>query len=175
MEELFACLGLEDVDLHHDEKAQLENLVWEFCGLFALSSAELGDTSLVEHHIDINGHQPIKQLPRRIPHSLKTRVSQHVQEMFENGVIVPSHSPWASPIVLVAKKDGTTRFCVDYRKLNAITKMDVYPLPRIDDSLDFLSGNSYFSTLDLAFGYWLMGISKESKEKTAFVTSSGLY
>ena len=95
--------------------------------------------------------------------------------MLDNGVIVPSHSPWASPIVLVAKKDGTTRFCVDYRRLNAITKMDVYPLPRIDNSLDLLAGNSYFSTLDLASGYWQVGMSKESQEKTAFATSSGLY
>ena len=88
--------------------------------------------------------------------------------MLENGVIVPSHSPWASPIVLVAKKDGTTHFCVDYQKLNAITKMDVYPLPRIDDSLDLLSGNSYFSTLDLASGHRQVGMSKESQEKNCF-------
>ena len=126
VEELFDSLGL---DLTRDEKAQLENLVREFCGLFALSSAELAHTSLVEHHIDTGDHQPIKQLPRRIPHFLKTKVSHHVQEMLDNGVIVPSHSPWASPIVLVAKKDGTTCFCVDYRRLNAITKMEVYPLP----------------------------------------------
>ena len=92
--------------------------------------------------------------------------------MLENDVIVPYYSPWASPILLVAKKDS---FCIDYRKLNAITKMDVYPLPGIDDSLDLLAGNRYFSALDLASRYWQVRMSKESQEKTAFVTSSGPY
>ena len=72
----------------------------------------------------------------------------------EQEAIQPSKSLWASSIVLVAKKDKTTYFCVDYRKLNAISKMDVYPLPRIDDSLDLLSGQQFFTTLDLASGYW---------------------
>ena len=143
--------------------------------MFLLSSAELGHASLVEHHINTGDHQLIKQLPRRVPHFLKVKVSQHVQEMLDNGVIVPSHSPWGSPIMLVTKKDGTTHFCVDYRKLNAITKMDMYPLPRIDDSLDLLSGCSYFSTLDLASGYWQVGMSRDSQEKTVFITSNGLY
>ena len=95
--------------------------------------------------------------------------------MLRQGVIWPSKSPWASSIVLVAKKDGSTRFCVDYRRLNAITKMDVFPLPRIDDSLVLLSKTKYFSTLDLASGYWQVAMDEESREKTAFVTHSGLY
>ena len=98
-----------------------------------------------------------------------------MQEMLDNGVIVPSYSPWASPVVLVAKKDGSTHFCVDYRKLNSITKMDVYPLPWIDDSLDLLAECKYFTTLDLASDYWQVGMSQDSQEKTAFVTSDGLY
>ena len=85
-----------------------------------------------------------------------------VNEMLEQGVVVPSSSPWASPIVLVAKRDGTTRFCVDYRKLNIITKLDVYPLPRIDDSLDLFADTTYFSSLDLASGYWQVGMDEES-------------
>ena len=95
--------------------------------------------------------------------------------MLRQGVIQPSKSPWASPVVLVAKKDGSTQFCIDYRKLNAVTKMDVYPLPRIDDTLDLLANNLYFSTLDLASGYWQVQMDGTSQEKTAFTTHAGLY
>ena len=97
------------------------------------------------------------------------------KEMLDQGVIQPSSSPWASPIVLVVKRDGSTRFCVDYRKVNAITKLDVYPLPRIDHSLDLLAGTKFFSTLDLVSGYWQVGMEAESQEKTAFTTHSGLF
>ena len=94
--------------------------------------------------------------------------------MLRDNVIKPFRSPWVSPIVLVAKKDGSTRFCVDYRKLNAVTKKDVYPLPRIDDTLDLLAANKLFSTLDLASGYWQIRMDDSTKEKTAFTTHVGL-
>jgi hypothetical protein len=93
--------------------------------------------------------------------------------MLERRVIRPSVSPWASPVVLVKKKNGTYRFCVDYRKLNAITKRDTYPLPRIDELLDKLAKATYFSTMDLASGYWQIAVEEASKEKTAFVTDGG--
>ena len=95
--------------------------------------------------------------------------------MQRNNVIQPSHSPWASPIVLVRKKDNTLRFCVDYRALNEVTKPDKFPIPRIDDLLDQLGKARYFSTLDLAAGYWQIQVDKTSQEKTAFVTHQGLF
>ncbi len=91
------------------------------------------------------------------------------------GVIEESNSVWSSPVVLVTRKDGTTRFCVDYRKLNDVTKKDSYPLPRTDDTLTTLSGSVWFSTLDLKSGYWQVGFHPDGKEKTAFSTGSGLY
>ncbi|GBM89597.1 Transposon Ty3-I Gag-Pol polyprotein [Araneus ventricosus] len=87
-----------------------------------------------------------------------------------SGIIEESSGPWASPIVLVKKKDGSTRFCVDYRKLNEITKKDSYRLPRIDDTLDALNGSQWFTTLDLKSGYWQIEIRPEDREKTAFTT-----
>ena len=95
--------------------------------------------------------------------------------MLKSGVISPSDSPWASPVVLVRKKDGSIRFCVDYRKLNVITLKDAYPLPNIEDAVNTLSGAKYFCTLDLASGYWQVELTDEAKRKSAFVTREGLF
>ena len=95
--------------------------------------------------------------------------------MQEQGVIRPSSSPWASPVVLVRKRDGSLRFCVDYRGINSVTKPNQFPLPRIDDLLDQLGHCKYFSTLDLAAGYWQVQMTPTSWEKTAFTTHKGLY
>ena len=95
--------------------------------------------------------------------------------MLAQGVIEPGQSPWASPVVLVRKKDGSLRFCVDYRKLNNVTKFDAYPLPRVDETLDTLAGAQWFSTLDLISGYWQVGLTPEAKVKSAFCVRSGLY
>ena len=95
--------------------------------------------------------------------------------MSDQGIVEEFSSPWASPIVLVAKSDGSTQFCVDYRRLNAVTKVDEYSLPRVDEYLDVLSRQKYFSTLDLATGYWQVKIGEESQEKTVFTTHNGPY
>ena len=91
-----------------------------------------------------------------------------VDEMLDQQVVEASNSPWASPIVLVKKKDGTTRFCVDYRKLNDITKKDAYPLPRVDDCLASLNGAKYFSTMDLTSGYWHVGLTQRREDNQNF-------
>ena len=95
--------------------------------------------------------------------------------MSEQGVIEPSSSPWASPVVLVRKRNGDVRFCVDYRKLNSVTRKDSYPLPRIDETLEALAGAEWFSSLDLMSGYWQVEMDEASKEKTAFSAGSGLW
>jgi len=98
-----------------------------------------------------------------------------VDDMLDINIIRPSNSSWLSPIVLVKKKDNSTRFCVDFRKVNEITKKDAYPIPRIDDTFDTLSGAKYFSSVDMFSGYWQVELKEEDKEKTAFSTPYGLY
>src|SRR4051812_27383444 len=103
-------------------------------------------------------NRPINVAPYWLGPIEKQKVAEEIKVMQENDIIRPSRSPWAAPVVLVTKKDGTIRFCVDYRKINVITKKDVYPLPRIDEALDAMHGATFFSTLDLASGYWQVGM-----------------
>ena len=126
----------------------------------------------MQHSINTGDTTPIRQPPRRPPLSKQEEMSRLVQDMLTDGVIEPSSSAWSSPVVLVAKKDGRLRFCVDYHRLNEVTKKDCYPLPRVDDTLDALSRAQWFSTLDLKSGYWQEGLHQEDKEKTVFSTPS---
>ena len=148
----------------------------QFRSVFAAKGTILGKTHVVEHSINTGDAQPIKQPPRRLPLASRDHVNKLVQEMLDEGVIEPSKSPWASPVVLVPKKDGTTRFCIDYRKLNKVTKKDSYALPTVQALLDALEGSSWFCTLDLKSGYWQIKMKEEDKEKTAFaVDRQGLW
>ena len=156
-----------------EERERMENLLNEHQDVFAKNSGDLGLTTLVEHRIDTGDAVPIKQQPRRLPNSLRTAVEEQVGEMLENDIIKPSNSPWSSPIVLVRKKDGTWRFCIDFRKLNDVTVKDAFPLPQVADLMDNLAGHQYFSTLDLASGYWQVPVDGSSQEKTAFVIPGG--
>ena len=122
-----------------------------------------------------NKDAAIKQAPRRIPLAQIKEVEDEIDKMLDNNVIVPSHSPWVSPIVVVRKKDNSNRLCIDYRKLNQVTVKYSYPLPRIDDSRDALRGHSCFSTLDLVSGYDQCSVNPEDAPKTAFATSRGLF
>ena len=147
----------------------------EFADLFAKDITQLGKTNLVTHRIYTEDVPPISSRPYMVPLTEQTFINEEIQRMLENNLIQESTSPWASPVVLVSKKNRKKRFCVDYRKLNAITKKDSYPLPRIDEILDSLAGATYFSTLDLMSGYWQVMMNPADKEKTAFITRYGTY
>lgn len=110
--------------------------------------------SRTRHTIDTGSAHPIRQKPYRVAPSERQVIADQVKEMLLKGVVRESSSPWAAPVILVQKKDGSWRFCVDYRRLNSITKKDVYPLPRIDDVVDCIHSASYFSSIDLKSGYW---------------------
>ena len=172
---LLEMLNLQIKHLTVEQQKSLTELLVNHSDVFTLKPTELGTTKIVSHHIDTGNHSPIHQSLKRIPFSLRKRINEMIDEMLSQGVVQHSQSPWASPIVLVKKKDGGLRFCVDYHQLNRVTKSDVFPLPRIDDTLDLLSGAKYFTTHDLASGYWQICMDPASQEKTAFITHSGLY
>jgi len=175
LEQLCCELNLPLDTLSPDEAEQLRNLIREFSDIFALDDSELGCTDVLRHSVDTGNHLPIKQQPFRTPVVRRENVAEMISAMEKYGVVQPSTSPWASPVVLVPKKDGSLRFCVDYRKLNSVTRKDVYPLPRIDDILDALGGTKYFSTLDLASGYWQVELDDDAKAKSTFTSCKGLY
>ena len=168
-------LGVNTQDMDDALKQELEDLLHDFNGIFSTGRHDLGRTNQVYHKINTGDAPPIKLTPRRLPFHQRHEVKKLVDEMEKQGVIQPSQSPWAAPIVLVRKRDGSIRFCVDYRKLNTVTKKDSYPLPRVDDLLDALADAKWFSTLDLASGYWQVEMDPTDQEKTAFTTSDGLY
>uniref|UniRef100_A0A6G5A9B9 Putative tick transposon n=1 Tax=Rhipicephalus microplus TaxID=6941 RepID=A0A6G5A9B9_RHIMP len=124
--------------LPDSQKKQIYALVKEFSDCFS-STSKVQRTSITKHRIITQDDtRPICQHPYRVSQKEREIIKKQVEEMLSDDVIQPSNSPWASPVVLVKKKDNTLRFCVDYRKLNSVTKRDVYPLPRIDDTLDRL-------------------------------------
>ncbi|UYV77740.1 hypothetical protein LAZ67_15002095 [Cordylochernes scorpioides] len=164
-----------DPGLSEIQRLQLVSCLDEFIGIFDFGSTPIKPTSTVKHKINTGDQSPIKQRPYRVAPSERRLIQDEVNKMIENHIVKPSESPWSSPVILVRKKDGTWRFCVDYRRLNKITKKDVYPLPRIDDALDSLAGSSYFSTMDLRSGYWQIEVDEKDREKTAFITPDGLY
>ncbi|KAL9967719.1 hypothetical protein ACROYT_G026008 [Oculina patagonica] len=161
--------------LTEEESKAVTELLHQYKDVFSLSEQDLGRTTLIRHHIDTGNARPIKQQPRRTSPSKHAEIERQEENLLQRGIVKKSNSPWSSPVVLVTKKDGSQRFCVDYREVNAATVKDAYPLPRVDDSLSALSGAKWFSTLDLASRYWQVPMAPASSGKAAFVTTSGLY
>ena len=165
----------EREQLADDVRRDLRQLLNKHADVFASSDMDLGRTNIVLHDIDTGNARPIRQPPRRVPTALQPELDKEIADMLRKGVIEQGQSPWASPVVLVRKKDGSLRFCVDYRRINAVTEFDAYPLPRIDETLEALSGARFFTTLDLISGYWQVGLTPEARLKSAFCVRSGLY
>ncbi|KZS03155.1 Uncharacterized protein APZ42_034186 [Daphnia magna] len=153
----------------------LAALLNEFTGLFATKDSGLGSTGLIKHFIDTEGKGPIRLRPYRTGQGQREEFEKQIKEMLQANVIRHSTSTWAASVILVVKKSRELRFCIDYRKLNNLTKKDSYPLPRIDGTLDRLYGKKFFTTLDVASRYWQIELEESSKEKTAFIVENNLY
>lgn len=163
-------------ELTPEQDGQLQSILDEYDELFVTQNENIGIVPFIRHVIDTGTEQPIRSKPYRVSYHEQQVIRKLVDEMLEAGIIRPSRSHWASPVVLVKKK-GTTdlRFCVDYRKLNRITKIDPYPIPNMESVLETLSGNNWFSKLDVKSMYWQVLMDKDSVEKTAFVVHCGHY
>jgi hypothetical protein len=151
----------------------LSSLIQKFSDIF--DDSRLGCVNFCSHEIVLTDTRPVKQMPRRVSFAQRDLIDREVKTMLEKGIIEPCSSPWATPIVLVKKKDGSTRFCVDYRRLNSQTRIDAFPLPNSLDIIDNLSGSCYFATLDLKSGFWQIPMHDTDKFKTAFCVPGGHY
>ena len=160
--------------LKEEEAIKLKNLLCEFQDVFADSEFDLGNFTAIEHTIDTGDEQPIKLGLRRTPVHFASEEDALLEKMLASGVIQPSMSSWAAAPVLVRKKDGKVRWCIDYRTLNNVTVKDVFPLPLMSECIDSLEGNVWFSKLDANAAYWQIPVHKDSKAKTAFRTRHGL-
>jgi hypothetical protein len=161
--------------LTREEKERAAAFIRSYAHAFSSSNTDLGRNRLVPHRINTGNRSPVRQPLRRQPYAHVAKIEENVQELLAAKLIEPTVSPWSSNVLLVKKKDGTMRFCVDYRKLNDRTVKDSYPLPRLDGCLESLGGNRIFSTLDLRAGYWQTELDPSDAEKTAFITRSGQY
>ena len=171
---------MPDVDLSHfrgtlEELERVKALLIKHSHVFLKDGEVLGHTNTIEHHIRLEDPTPIQQPYRRIPPHAWREVKDHLKELEKRGIIRESNSDFASPVVLVRKKSGDLRLCVDYRRLNTRVRRDAFPLPRIEESLQALSGASMFSTLDLASAYNQVRVAEQDIHKTAFVTPMGLW
>ncbi|KAI4901393.1 hypothetical protein NFI96_008728 [Prochilodus magdalenae] len=166
---------------HHDELLTLDHLTTEQReelrtiipdGLF---SEVPGRTTVIQHDIRLQSHDPIRQVNCRVPARLIPKFKEEVSKMLDMGIIEPSTSQWCSPVVLVPKKDGELRFCVDFSKLNSVSAFDPYPMPRADELIERLGKAKFLSTVDLCKGYWQVPLTESARELTAFRAPNGLF
>ena len=166
----------EDVEicgeLGERERNEILNLLQRFSDVF---SGIPNRTAAAMHKIDTGDARPIRCGPYKVPQRLEEQVNEEIQNMLDMGIIRPSESPWASGVVIVPKPDNTIRFCIDYRKLNQVTKMDAYPIPSMDRMIEKVASAKYITTFDLTKGYWQIPLEESTIEKSAFITSKGLY
>ena len=166
---------LIDTPLSEEWKQRITDKLNSMSDVFATHDLDYGHTTAVKHRIRLSDPTPFKQRPRPIHPSDYEAVRQHLKELCDANIIRESESPFASPIVIVKKKNGTIRLCIDYRKLNNQTIKDAYALPNIEEAFSALTGSKWFSVMDLKSGYYQVEVEEEDKPKTAFVTPMGFW
>jgi len=173
-DEVTSYLAKTSAHLTGEERKKAEKLLIAYEDIFSHHAHDVGSTNVVEHSIPlVPGTQPIHQRPYRTTYHEREEMEKHVEAMLEADIVEPSTSPWSSPAILVSKKDGQTRFVVDFRRVNAVTLKSSYPIPHLDDIFISLGRGVYFTSLDQRWGFFQIGIKAEDREKTAFSTLSG--
>ena len=162
-------------DLDFCQREKLDELLVEYSCVFAENPKKPAITSMTKHRINTRGSYPVKQTVRRVSPAMEREINKQIEDMLANGVCRTSNSPWCSRVILVSKKDGSTRFVVDYRDLNSVTTKDAYPMPNPKDILDRMHNKRFFTFLDAASAYWCVELEEEDKCKTAFATPRGHY
>ena len=151
---------------------KFDRMLMEHHNIFSLGKNEIGCTDTAEHVIELVDTKLFKERFWRIAPPLVEEVREHIKEMLDRGAIRLSQSPWCNAVVLVPKKDGGLRFCINFRKMNNQTKKDVFPLPRMQETMESMVGARFFSTMDLKLGFWQVKMAKESQQYTAFMVGS---
>lgn len=163
------------MDLTSQQISSLARVIDNNLKAFSINNS-LGKTELTNHRIELlDGTRPFREKARRHPQLHVQEAKRQIKEMLKEEVVQPSQSPWCSEFVMVKKKTGDWRMCVDFRKLNSVTRKDSYPLPNLDECLENLAGNQYFSQIDFASGYWQVPVEKSSQALTAFRVGGELY
>ena len=170
-------INLDDTDLTVDQKHKLYGFLARNRDIFAKDMSELGVTNLHSHVIDTGDHAPVSSAPYRQTPKMRAELERQLDDMLKQGIIEESNSVWHSPVVMVKKPNNEWRFCVDYRKLNAVTELMSFPIPHMSDVFDTLAQSKaeIFSTLDLRSGFWQVPLDKSTKSKSAFITHQGIF
>lgn len=162
-------------NIDHDEREDLIEMLMKYNELFPKNLEELGLTNKVEMEIELNDDSPIQQKAYRVPYAKKDKIEEIVDDLIKNDIVTTSNSDYASPVLLVKKKNGDDRLCIDYRLLNTKIKKEMFSTPNIEEELQEASSYKYFTTLDLNSGYYQIPIKKECRKFTAFITPKGIY
>ena len=165
--------GLDELTQWMPELAwKFEQMLMEYHDIFSLDKNEIGCMDAAEHIIELLDEEPFKEKFQQIAPPLLDEVQEHLQEMLDGGAIHPLQSPWCNAMVLVQKKDGGLRFCIDFQQLNSRTKKDSYPLPCMQEMMESMVRARFFSTIDLKSGFWQVKMAEKSRQYTAFTIGS---
>lgn len=168
-------VNLDNCDINETQRANLKSLIEEFSDIFSKSQYDLGNCNVQPQKILTTTEVPPKPRILRTPVKYREQIKKHIDQLIASGVLVESDTPWVSSLVIVQKKDGGLRPCIDFRKLNELTIPDHYPMPRLDTILNKIGNCNYYTSLDMASGYMQIPLNNEASRKCGVITEDRVY